>query len=204
MNMNKLFDARTQCNWCTDNPKLMGEQFCSHECENLFYEDFVSKLVDEDEDKDEEVPLCDMNDKQIEKYVEQIGRCPREECDEWAMIYTGGIPKRYSYGNFTQWGIEDQTVSNITITRAIFDEINFDNCTFDNVIFEDCVFKDIRLNNTTIKNSTFDGCYMDPGMVADDSCRVIPRENEYDHFYARYEDEGEEEDEDEDMHRHLY
>lgn len=199
--MNKLFDARTQCNWCTDNPKLMGEQFCSHECENLFYEDFVSKLVDEDEDK--EVPLCEMNDEQIEKYLEQIGRCPREECDEWAMIYTGGVPKRYSYGNFTQWGIEDQTVSNITITRAIFDEITFTNCVFDNVTFEDCTFKDIRLNNTTVKNSTFIACQMDPGMVADDSCKVILGENEYDHYYNKYEDEYEEEDDDEDR-RDLY
>lgn len=197
--MNKLFDARTQCNWCAENPKLIGEQFCSHECENLFYEDFVSKLVDEDK-----VPLCEMNDKQIEEYIEQIGRCPGEECDEWAMIYTGGIPKRYSYGNFTQWGIEDQTVSNITITRAIFDEINFTNCTFDNVRFEECVFKDIILNNATVKNSTFYGCDMDPGMVLDDSCKVIPRENEYDHYYDREydEDDGEEEDEDED--RDLY
>ena len=87
------------------------------------------------------VPLRDMNDVQIEKYIEIIGRCPRGECNEWRMGYTGGNILRYSYCEFIQWGIEDQTVTNITITRARFDEINFDNCVFDGVEFKNCVFK---------------------------------------------------------------
>ena len=118
-------------------------------------------------------PLRDMNDVQIEKYVELIGRCPRDECDEWSMVYTGGNILRYSYCKFIQWGIEDQTVSNITITRALFDEITFTNYVFDGVYFEECVFKDIILNNTTFKNCTFNECELDSSIVPDESCEVI-------------------------------
>jgi hypothetical protein len=131
---------------------------------------------DDDEDEDElimSMPLSHMNDIQIEKYVELCGRCPREECEEWEMVYIGGDILRYSYCKFIQWGIEDQTVSNITISRAIFDEINFDNCVFDGVNFEECVFKDIILNNTTFKNCKFIDCEMDSSIVPDDSCEVM-------------------------------
>jgi uncharacterized protein YjbI with pentapeptide repeats len=114
-----------------------------------------------------------MNDTQIEKYVELCGRCPREECEEWEMVYIGGNILRYSYCKFIQWGIEDQTVSNITISRALFDEINFDNCVFDGVEFEECVFKDIILNNTTFKNCKFIECELDSSIVPDDSCEVM-------------------------------
>ena len=135
---------------------------------------------DEDEDEDDlimSMPLSHMNDTQIEKYVELCGRCPRDECEEWEMVYIGGDILRYSYCKFIQWGIEDQTVSNITISRALFDEINFDNCVFDGVEFEECVFKDIILNNTTFKNCKFIECEMDSSIVPDDSCSV---ENYYD------------------------
>ena len=130
---------------------------------------------DESDDEDERImsmPLSHMTDAQIEKYVELCGRCPRDECEEWEMMYTGGAILRYSYCKFIQWGIEDQTVSNITISRAIFDEINFDNCVFDGVEFEECVFKNIVLNNTTFKNCKFIECEMDSSIVPDDSCRV--------------------------------
>ena len=132
---------------------------------------------DEEEDEEEEdlmdMPLRNMNDLQIENYVERIGRCPRDECDEWTMVYNGGDILRYSYCKFIQWGIEDQIVSNITITRAIFNEITFTNYVFDNVTFDECVFKDIILNNTTFKNSKFIECELDSSMVLDKSCKVI-------------------------------
>ena len=81
---------------------------------------------EEDEDEeDEEESLQNMNDLQIEEYVERIGQYPRDECDEWNMVYNGGAILRYSYCNFSQWHIEDQTVSNITITRPIFTETTF-------------------------------------------------------------------------------
>ncbi len=134
----------------------------------------------DDEDSDEfimSMPLRDMNDNQIEKYVELCGRCPRDECEEWEMVYTGGDILRYSYCKFIQWGIEDQTVSHITISRALFDQITFTNYVFDGVVFEECVFKDIYLNNTTFKNCRFIDCEMDSSIVPDDSCSV---ENYYD------------------------
>ena len=136
----------------------------------------VSSDDEDSEDEDElimSMPLSHMNDTQIEKYVELCGRCPRDECDEWEMVYTGGNILRYSYCKFIQWGIEDQTVSNITISRATFDEINFENCVFDGVEFEECVFKDIILNNTTFKNCKFIECELDSSLVPDDSCEVM-------------------------------
>ena len=129
----------------------------------------------DDEDEDElimSMPLRDMNDAQIEQYVELCGRCPRDECEEWESIYTGGAILRYSYCKFIQWHIEDQTVSYITISRAIFDETTFTNYVFNCVVFEECVFKDIYLNNTTFKNCRFIDCEMDSSIVPDDSCRV--------------------------------
>ena len=113
-----------------------------------------------------------MTDAQIEQYVELCGRCPRDECEEWESIYTGGAILRYSYCKFIQWGIEDQTVSYITISRALFDQITFTNYVFNCVVFEECVFKDIVLNNTTFKNCRFIDCEMDSSIVPDDSCRV--------------------------------
>jgi hypothetical protein len=140
----------------------------------------VSSDDEDSEDEDElimSMPLSHMNDTQIEKYVELCGRCPRDECDEWEMVYTGGNILRYSYCKFIQWGIEDQTVSNITITRATFDEVTLTNYVFDNVNFEECVFNDLILNNTTFKNCKFIDCEMDSSIVPDDSCSV---ENYYD------------------------
>ena len=129
---------------------------------------------------DDCVPLRDMNDLQIEKYIELNGRCTFDERDEWSMVYTGGNILRYSYCTFIQWGIEDQTVSNITITRALFDEITFTNYVFDGVYFEKCVFKEIILNNTTFKNCTFHECTMDSSIVPDESCEVINYHPYYD------------------------
>ena len=127
----------------------------------------------EEEEDLMDMPLRNMNDLQIEKYVERIGRCPRDECDEWTMVYNGDAILRYSYCDFSQWHIEDQTVSNITITRAIFNENTFTNYVFDNVTFDECVFKDIILNNTTFKNSKFIECELDSSMVPDKSCEII-------------------------------
>jgi hypothetical protein len=132
----------------------------------------------DDEDSDDEdhlilsMPLRHMTYNQIEQYVELCGRCPRDECEEWEMVYTGGAILRYSYCKFIQWHIEDQTVSYITISRAIFDETTFTNYVFHCVVFEECVFKDIVLNNTTFKNCRFIDCEMDSSIVPDDSCRV--------------------------------
>jgi len=212
----ELANIAANCDWCAEHPKNIGEKFCSDECGDKFYSDFVAKLVDEDEDDEseyyceseseceEEVPLRDMNDAQIEKYVERIGQCPRDECKEWEMLFIGGRVLRYSYCKFIQWGIEGETVSNITITRATFDEITFTNYVFDNVTFQECIFKDIVLNNTTFKNCTFIECELDSSMSLGKSCKLI-NHNEYDHYYARYdyeEDYDDEENDENDEHRY--
>jgi hypothetical protein len=147
---------------------------------SLDEEDTVASLDDEedtvasldDDDLIMNMPLREMNDAQIEKYVERIGRCPRDECDEWTTVYNGDDIIRYSYCDFSQWHIEDQTVSNVTITRAIFNETTFTNYVFDNVTFDECVFMDVILNNTTFKNSKFIECELD-SRVPDKSCEVI-------------------------------
>jgi hypothetical protein len=135
------------------------------------------------------MPLHEMNDVQIEKYIERIGRCPRDECEEWAMVYNGGPIIRYSYCNFSQSHIEDQTVSNVTITRAIFNKTTFTNCVFDNVTFDECDFMDVILNNTTFKNSKFIEGQLD-SRVPDKSCEVVKYkyndDDDYDHIHITY------------------
>jgi hypothetical protein len=148
-------------------------------------DDTVASLEDED-DIIMNMPLREMNDAQIEKYVERIGRCPRDECYEWAMVYNGGAILRYSYCNFSQWHIEDQIVSNITISRAIFNETTFTNYVFDNVTFDECVFMDVILNNTIFKNSKFIECELD-SRVPDKSCEVINYiDDDDDHIHVTY------------------
>jgi len=154
---------------------------------NLDEEDTVASLDEEDEyDVIMNMPLREMNDAQIEKYVERIGRCPRDECDEWTMVYAGDDILRYSYCNFSQWHIEDQTVSNVTITRAIFNETTFTNYVFDNVTFDECVFMDVILNNTTFKNSKFIECVLDSSIVTDKSCEVVNYIDDDDHIHITY------------------
>ena len=160
----------------------------SYESESESEEDDTVASVDEN-DLTMNMPLHKMNDAQIEKYVELLGCCFRDECEEWDMVYTGGDILRYSYCKFIQWGIEDQIVSNITISRATFNEITFTNYVFDNVTFEECVFKDIILNNTTFKNSTFIYCEFDSSMVPDKSCKVVNYNDDHDHddnIHVRY------------------
>ena len=133
------------------------------------------------------MPLHKMNDAQIEKYVELRGCCPRDEIYEWAMVYNGGDIIRYSYCNFSQWHIEDQTVSNITITHAIFEQTTFTKYVFDNVTFDECVFKDVILNNTTFKNSKFIDCEFDSSIVPDKSCEVVNYiDDDDDHIHITY------------------
>jgi hypothetical protein len=159
--------------WLKEDSPLPGTVEELYKSFDLYDDDDEYNWYQEDEEEEEEMPLRKMNDVQIERYVELTGRCPRDECDEWTMVYNGGDIFRYSYCKFIQWHIEDQTVSNITITRATFDEITFTNYVFDNVTFEECVFKDIILNNTTFKNSKFIECQLDSSIVPDKSCEII-------------------------------
>jgi hypothetical protein len=197
-------------------PDVVAESvICDEEEEDEYddesdYDSDEDESEDEDEDEDDKIMnmlLRDMNDAQIEKYVELIGQCPRDECNEWSMNYSGGPILRYSYCKFIQWGIEDKTVSNITISCATFDQVTFTNYVFDNVKFEECVFKDVVLNNTTFKNSKFIDCVMDSSIVPDDSCEVITYEDyidEDDYYKGSDEESNHQESDDEKDQRLLY
>ena len=173
----RIFDTMVDC---------YKEDEESYESESESEEDDTVASLDED-DLIMNMPLREMNDAQIEKYVELRGCCFRDECEEWDMVYTGGDILRYSYCKFIQWGIEDQIVSNITISRATFNEITFTNYVFDGVTFDECVFKDIILNNTTFKNCKFIECEMDSSIVPDKSCKVVNyNEHDDDNIHVRY------------------
>ena len=181
----RIFDTMIDCHKEDTVASLDEEE--SYESESESEEDDTVASLDED-DLIMNMPLREMNDVQIEKYVELCGCCFRDECEEWAMVYNGDPIIRYSYCKFIQWGIEDQIVSNITISRAVFDEITFTNYVFDGVTFDECVFKDIILNNTTFKNCKFIECEMDSSVVPDKSCEVM-NYNDHDHddnIHIRY------------------
>ena len=190
------FDCATGISYSiTGSPKILlripdfkcKDPLSSREEEEEEEDEDEDEDEDENEDEEEDMPLRNMNDAQIEKYVELRGCCPRDEIYEWAMVYNGGDIIRYSYCNFSQWHIEDQTVSNITITHAIFEQTTFTKYVFDNVTFDECVFKDVILNNTTFKNSKFIDCEFDSSIVPDKSCEVVNYiDDDDDHIHITY------------------
>ena len=131
--------------------------------------------LDDDLDDDAEsldIKLRDMTDAQIERYVERSGQCPRNECNAWSMIYKDGAIPRYSYVKFANVVLEDQHVSNITITRAEFLGTTFRNCVFEQVHFDECDFKSVIIENVTFNNCHFTECDLDSYMSLDNSCIV--------------------------------
>lgn len=132
----------------------------------------ASSVASLDEEDILNMNLRDMSDDQIEKYVDGVGREPRDECNEWTMKYEGGPIIRYSYVNFADSIVSDQQVVSTAISRANFAGATLRNCVFDNVQFYECDFKSVILENVIFKNSTFVECDLEPYMVLDDSCRV--------------------------------
>jgi hypothetical protein len=130
---------------------------------------------DDEEDEDEHImsmPLYLMTDTQIEKYVELSGRCPRDECNAWSMVFGGDTILRFSYVKFANVTVEDQHVSNITITRAEFLGTTMRNCVFEQVHFDECDFKSVVLENVIFNNCYFTECDLDSYMSLDNSCIV--------------------------------
>ena len=155
---------------------VYDEEDAESEDEDLDADEDADEDEDLDEDEDElimSMPLRDMTDNQIERYVEMSGRCPRDEINAWSMVFRGGsaIP-RYSYVNFANTTLEDQHVSNTTITRAEFLGTTFRNCVFEQVHFDECDFKSVILENVTFNNCHFTECDLDPYMSVDNTCTV--------------------------------
>jgi uncharacterized protein YjbI with pentapeptide repeats len=130
---------------------------------------------DDSDDEDERImsmPLCNMTDKQIDRYIDLSGQEPRDEIDRWTMNFRGGAIPRYSYVNFADAWITDQNVSNVTIRRAIFAGCTLRNFVFEDVHFDECNFLSVILENVTFQNCQFTDCYLDPYMSLDNTCSV--------------------------------
>jgi hypothetical protein len=132
--------------------------------------EYDESLKDASSDDDEDIPLRDMTDTQIDDYIEDCGRDPRDEVDEWTMNYEGGPIVRYSYVNFANMCLSDKCVSDLVIRNATFIDAKLENCVFDNVLFYDCVFRNVIIDRVTFRNATFINCYLHPNIL--ESCSV--------------------------------
>jgi hypothetical protein len=141
-------------------------------------DDSEAEDSEDEEDSDDEderimsMPLRDMTDTQIDRYIDLKGLCPRDECNEWTMVFRGGAIPRYSYVNFAEAWISDQNVSNITIRRARFAGCTLRNYVFEQVHFDECNFMSVVLENVTFRNCQFTECDLDPYMSLDNTCSV--------------------------------
>jgi hypothetical protein len=141
-------------------------------------EEDEESVASSDEDSDDEddrimtMPLRDMTDKQIDRYIYFLGREPRDECDEWEMDYAGDAIIRYSYVNFADTTIADRWVFNVTIRRARFAGCTLRNFQFEQVHFHECDFKSVILENVTFKDCQFTECDLDISISLDNSCSV--------------------------------
>ena len=168
------------CSTCNSACGYTRSENCANEYSYNEDEDSDASEVDEDSDASEvdederimSMPLRDMNDVQIDKYIELSGQEPRDECNEWAMDFRGGAIPRYSYINFANLTIADQNVSNVTIRRGNFAGTTFRNCVFEHVQFDECDFKSVVIENVTFTDCQFTECDLPTYMSIDNSCIV--------------------------------
>jgi hypothetical protein len=130
--------------------------------------------VDSDEEDEliMSMPLRDMTDNQIDRYIDLSGQEPRDEIKEWSSNFRGGAIPRYSYINFADAWITDQNVSNVTIRRARFAGCTLRNFQFEQVHFHECDFNSVTLENVTFKDCQFTECDLATYMSLDNSCSV--------------------------------
>jgi hypothetical protein len=151
------------------------EESVLSEAESLEDEDEESEDEDDSDDEDERImsmPLCNMTDNQIDRYIDLSGQEPRDEIDRWTMNFRGGAIPRYSYVNFADAWISDQDVSNVTIRRARFGGCTLRNFQFEQVHFDECNFLSVVLENVTFKDCQFTDCDLDMCMSLDNTCSV--------------------------------
>jgi hypothetical protein len=159
----------------------LAEMVVYSESDDEDEDDTVASLEDEDEDSDSEILLRDMTDKHIDRYIDMLGREPREEVDEWTIDFRGGAIPRYSYVNFADAWITDQCVSNVTIRRTRFGRCTLRNFQFEQVHFHECDFKSVTLENVTFKDCQFTDCELESNTtdILDNSCSVENFDLEY-------------------------
>jgi hypothetical protein len=124
------------------------------------------------DEEDELIPLRDMTDKQIDRYIDMLGSEPRDECKEWSRDFNGGAITRYSYINFDNTTIADRSVLNRTIRRAKFSGCTLRNVKFEQVHFHESNFMSVILENVRFKDCQFTDCDLDICMDLDNSCSV--------------------------------
>jgi len=168
-------DEHDMCDNCCEpaTSGLIGDKFWCIECREEYDESNLS--------------LSEMDDYQVERYVESIGREPRDEIDEWNTDYTGltldfikNHIARYSYGNFTNATICEHIINDsdgMTITGAIFKNTTFNFCTYKFVTFKECDFTDCKIVNCDFRLLNFVNC-INMTLRLDNSCHSV--DTEYD------------------------
>jgi hypothetical protein len=168
-------DEHDMCDNCCEpaTSGLIGDKFWCIECREEYDESNLS--------------LSEMDDYQVERYVESIGREPRDEIDEWNKDYTGltldfikNHIARYSYGNFTNATICEHIINDsdgMTITGAIFKNTTFNFCTFKFITFRECDFTDCKIVNCDFRLLNFVNC-INMTLRLDNSCHSV--DTEYD------------------------
>ena len=119
----------------------------------------------EEEQEDKEIPLKEMGDIDIIKFIEKLGREPRDECDHWKFTYDRYNPclARLSYGTFNNCTIPSRSMYfgaefPLIIRGATFTNVDFGLCLFRHVIFMDCAFDNCNFSKSRIIHLTFDSC----------------------------------------------
>ena len=117
------------------------------------------------EKEEKEIPLEKMCDIDIIKFIEKLGREPRDECDHWKFTYDPTNPclARFSYGTFNNCTIPCRVMCfgkefPLIIRGATFTNVDFGLCLFRHVIFMDCSFNNCDFSKSRIIHLTFDAC----------------------------------------------
>ncbi len=135
------------------------------------YEDEF-EVTDTEEDEEVAIPLEQMNEEQVQEYINYIGREPREEIDAWHINYSNSSNAaniinnadiiRYSYCDFSTCTISNHRIANFDfINGADFAYCTFAKCKISNVVFYGCNFDGAVFNHESkLKNVKFIDCSM--------------------------------------------
>ena len=106
--------------------------------------------------------MCDID---IIRFIEKLGREPRDECDLWKFTYDPNSPYfiRFSYGTFNNCTIPRRSMCftkefPLIIRGAKFTNVDFGLCAFRHVVFLDCSFENCDFSKSIIQHLTFETC----------------------------------------------
>lgn len=129
--------------------------------------DNANDAISIEEEQNKELPLEEMGDIDIIRFIEKLGREPRDECDHWKFTYDRYNPclRRFSYGIFNNCTIPSRSMCfgaefPLIIRGATFTNVDFGLCLFRHVIFMDCAFDNCDFSKSNIIHLTFDSCLL--------------------------------------------